>query len=95
MNPIGVFQRCVFMAPAGGLRKLLLCQSTTASIYLFIQYTPCSLWSLPAVKALVPVAPGLGLGAPSKVSHRLYFQLEVPFAKGKWPCLLKVETPLL
>ena len=35
--------------------------------------------------------PGFSLGA---VSHRLYnFQMEVPFSKWKWPCLLKDEIP--
>ncbi len=43
---------------------------------------------------MASVAPGLGLCAPSKVSHRLEdFLMEVPFAKQKWPCPVKDAIP--
>ena len=41
-----------------------------------------------------PLSLCLGLGAPSTISPWLKdFPMEVPFAKWKWPCLLKDETP--
>ena len=52
-----------------------------------------------ATKAMASVAPGLGLGAPLKDSHRLcdflmevpFTDMKVPFAKDKWPCPFKNE----
>ena len=45
-----------------------------------------------AHKAMASIAPGLGLGAPLKDSHRLCdVVMEVPLAKDKWPCPFKNE----
>ena len=48
-----------------------------------------------ATEDKTPIDPGLGLGAPLKVSHRLSdFQVEVvPYAKLKWHCSLKDAIP--
>ena len=40
---------------------------------------------------MVYVAPGMAL-APLQKFH-IDFPMEVPFAKGKWPCPLKGEIP--
>ena len=52
-----------------------------------------------ATKAMASVAPGLGLGAPLKDSHRLCdFLMEVPFTdvemsftEDQWPCPFRNE----
>ena len=56
-------------------------------------------WSLAlnhtqAIETMVFVAPGLGLGAPSIVSHWPQdFLMDVPIAKWIWPCPFKDEIP--
>ena len=52
-----------------------------------------------AMEAVASVAPGLGLGAPLKDSHRLFdFLMEVPFTdmemsftEDQWPCPFRNE----
>ena len=46
-----------------------------------------------ATEAIASIAPGLCIGALSKVPIEIYkFLIEVPFAKEKWPCPFKYEV---
>ncbi len=65
------------------------------SLYLCQLSCRIQAWSyMETTEDMTSLAPGLGLGAPSKVSNRLWeFPMEVPFGRWKWPCPLKDETP--